>query len=725
MNAYAVGRIEHEVSDDQCEERPSDEGNAADEFEADYEHWLRVRQKTPRARAAGLVGAVSFRPQFYLLPTEPKPGDLRVQAYQQRIPWWQFWRGHVPRWSVRQYLVALADPDLSPDDALRLFGAALYQTKWPVFDGPAVTERFADVDWGQVLRSNPAWMFWLLESPNFPQRAQNMATFMQQEQIARDFLPAGQVSGRPVRLSKKAVEEALRQEGGDVSRAAAKLQANRNYVSNLAKKYELDIPWTREVEEASRALRAASQRQRLLNEGEEGLAARSERLRQWHATMSEEEKRSRSEAKKADWVAIGPKGQEEQSRQIREGWAKMPEEKRAAHRAKIIATRVRRPPEIGRLSPEDETEVTEAIDRAYAWWFDTIGAIDPKKLAAFQARKIPPPGTTKATKEARRQYMQSLSIIREIPRDPGVPALSIIEGWYASATLQRECRRLFGHGPGFLNFLTTAENATIAEWNYWTRWYHHAHQDVQALSLKHRVPLDQVAAIIAVTSPGNQWPTNLAIADYILSGIKTKKDIKGSWKGTSAFPKNGLKVEQILMTASSDPIKGPKVEAFYLQLLDPETSQDFATVDGHMINLWLGLDQSLKFAPGLTSGEDAELRSDLDAAAKEVGIHTQEFQALAWYIWRYSINKEIIPANTLAAARDLVRDRLEEKADAARFRKERERHSLRQFLSEYAKGTYPAAEAMLGELDEEINEIDTGDVGAVRYLPVRRPRQRR
>jgi hypothetical protein len=115
----------------------------------------------------------------------------------------------------------------------------------------------------------------------------------------------------------------------------------------------------------------------------------------------------------------------------------------------------------------------------------------------------------------------------------------------------------------------------------------------------------------------------------------------------------------------------------------------------------------------------------MDAAAKEVGIHTQELQALVWYVWRYSINKEIIPASTLAAAQALVRERLEEKGDATLFRKKRERTSLQQFLSEYAKGTYPMVEAMLDELDEEIKDIDTGEVGAVRYLPVWRPKERR
>jgi len=677
MRYQAVGRIEYEiVPDDQCEERVSDQGNAADEFEADYEHWLRVRQETPRARAAGMVGASAYRKD-------------RVEAALRDAHGHRAEAAALLRTSLRNLasLIRTYQIDLSlyPQESLPRRSDKDYSKK-------------EIVDALQSTRGNQG------------QAAQQLGTTTAHvlQLIRRYHIDVGAFlewqPESPLLLSREEIEEALRETKGNQGQAARNLGIDPNFLLQQIEEHEIDVgsflAWPPSLPEAE-------------EEPEEPEEPWGRGTSRYYA---------KAEVEEALRQTKGNQGQ-------------------AARKLKTTPTHVlqliqrygiditalleRPPSEVGRLSPEDEAMVTEAIDRAYTWWFDTIGAIDPKRLAAFSLRKIPPPGTTKAAKEARRQYMQNLSIIREIPRELGVPVLSIIEGWYASATLQRECRRLFGHGPGFLNFLTTAENATIPEWNYWTRWYHHAHQDVQALSLKHRIALDQVAAIIAVTSPGNQWPVNLAIADYILSGIKTKKDIKGSWKGTSTFPRNGAKVEQILMQASSDPVKGPKVEAFYLQLIDPETNQNFATVDGHMINLWLGLDQPLKYAPHLTSGDDRELRSDMDAAAKEVGIHTQELQALVWYVWRYSINKEIIPASTLAAAQALVRERLEEKGDATLFRKKRERTSLQQFLSEYAKGTYPMVEAMLDELDEEIKDIDTGEVGAVRYLPVWRPKERR
>ena len=58
MSKAKVGRFKYEIEDDdQCEERVSDRGNAADELEHDYWNWLKT--KKPALRRVAGVGARS------------------------------------------------------------------------------------------------------------------------------------------------------------------------------------------------------------------------------------------------------------------------------------------------------------------------------------------------------------------------------------------------------------------------------------------------------------------------------------------------------------------------------------------------------------------------------------------------------------------------------------------------------------------------------------------
>lgn len=347
-----------------------------------------------------------------------------------------------------------------------------------------------------------------------------------------------------------------------------------------------------------------------------------------------------------------------------------------------------------------EVKIQEAIDRAYAWWFGAVGAFeDPYSL-----RGIPSPlGKTREEKEARRKYLQDLSTIKEMPRDQTVLDLGILHNWKDNVRLREECKRLFGRSPGFYNFLTIAENATPPEFDYWVHWYNKASDDVRRLSLKHGVAFEVVAAIVAVTSPGNLWISNLAVADYLLAGYRSK-DPRGPGYRASAWPANARKVEKMLVASNTDQVRGPKVEAFFAQLVDPSASLDFATIDGHMINMWYGLDQPLKKAPGVTRTRNQEIQDDLSSVARLFHVHTQQLQAVLWYVWRYSSNKITIPARIMRLSQRLIESRLEEKASQVMSRKKYQLSQLRGLLQDVSGHERELVHLAINDLQRDIGE---------------------
>lgn len=337
--------------------------------------------------------------------------------------------------------------------------------------------------------------------------------------------------------------------------------------------------------------------------------------------------------------------------------------------------------------PSSEDAATESIDRAYAWWLGGVGAVSRRE--DYLRRGIPPPESHAKTRKEiqnRRAYIESLSMIKETPRDPSLEPLGVVD-WYAAPSLMREIYRLFGRSPGYYNYIVTAESATDAEWDYWTHWYHMAHEDIEFLAAKHDVALPIVAAIVAVLSPGNTWNMNLAAADYLLAGRALRLSPEEVTKGVTSFPANAKKALAMLRAAGTDALNGPKVEPFFMQLVDPENNQNFATIDGHMINLWLGVDLGVKGAPHLTRAEHAELRKDLDAAAQLFSgskpVHTQELQALLWYLWKCSTSQQKIPANLIRGAEEALRERILEKAEEIRARKSHIYRGLERYMHEH------------------------------------------
>lgn len=211
---------------------------------------------------------------------------------------------------------------------------------------------------------------------------------------------------------------------------------------------------------------------------------------------------------------------------------------------------------------------------------------------------------------------------------------------------------------GVQNIKAVYNSANEDEKNFWGDWYFAAKDNVAKLSEKYSLPLEVVAAVVAVLSPGNRWITNLHAANQLIAGYQNaKRDGVDLVIKTNAYPENVKKAIEILKTGDVSLVTGPKVTVFFNSLVDPLKSASNLVLDGHAINIWRGEKRRLK-GIRLTNQQRERMLQDYHTAANELGISVQSLQAVTWYIWKYT-NKapDIMPSEVIE---DKVQDALEQ-----------------------------------------------------------------
>lgn len=181
---------------------------------------------------------------------------------------------------------------------------------------------------------------------------------------------------------------------------------------------------------------------------------------------------------------------------------------------------------------------------------------------------------------------------------------------------------------GYNNIMQILKQATPEEVDYWGRWYHHAHDHVKALAQRYNEPFEVVAAVVAVLSPGNTWANNLKAAEGILAG-KNK---------VNAYPRQERVARDILITANTKLVSGPKVSVFYQSLLDPKYVENHLVLDGHAINIWRGSKTNLKGVSQPSLSERESMLKDYQRAALDSELPVQAVQAITWFLWKSAKN---------------------------------------------------------------------------------------
>lgn len=171
-------------------------------------------------------------------------------------------------------------------------------------------------------------------------------------------------------------------------------------------------------------------------------------------------------------------------------------------------------------------------------------------------------------------------------------------------------------------------------------WYLNAHEIAKGIAAKYDIPVERAVGVIAAISPGNNWGRNVMEADeFIHAFVKGHKLPSVGVYGRRNVAKarrilNGESGERVLHTKT-----GPKVWAFYCNILSPLTSQEL-TVDRHAKALAYNYPAT---RPGYASNDKLSvvgrkefkyLVRHYQVIAERLGLVPHQLQAVTWVTWK-------------------------------------------------------------------------------------------
>lgn len=174
------------------------------------------------------------------------------------------------------------------------------------------------------------------------------------------------------------------------------------------------------------------------------------------------------------------------------------------------------------------------------------------------------------------------------------------------------------------NILAVYRDASDAHKREGSRWYHAAHTFARGLSERYGITLEQSAGIIAALSPQCSWARNMTCADQLVRTGDTSGVLGGSKRKAQAILAGGNPL---------DVLRGPKVRAFYANILDPAGSQD-VTVDSHATDVAMGQRFASRRFPLDRLGRYERIAEAYALAAAMVGVLPLTMQAICWVAWR-------------------------------------------------------------------------------------------
>ena len=170
------------------------------------------------------------------------------------------------------------------------------------------------------------------------------------------------------------------------------------------------------------------------------------------------------------------------------------------------------------------------------------------------------------------------------------------------------------------NILATYKQATDDEMSGGLAWYFEANAIARELG---NGDVEFGAALLAVLSPLEKWERNVAVA---------RLAVAYGYPYPTTTDKMGKVTRLLSGETPADVVSGPKVTAFYNNILDP--SGDHVTIDRHAIDIAFGVVHTDKSRPAGTKKLIAELSDAYRNVAATLNIVPLELQAITWVAWR-------------------------------------------------------------------------------------------
>jgi len=182
-----------------------------------------------------------------------------------------------------------------------------------------------------------------------------------------------------------------------------------------------------------------------------------------------------------------------------------------------------------------------------------------------------------------------------------------------------------------------ADDRTVAEGLVW---YAAQHATLEALALRHEIPVVSVCGVCAALSPGSEWSRNVYDTSQLLKDNSTLVGVYGRRNRDKALAIMGG--TNPLHVLGSNP-KYQKTVSFFLNLAYPNNPLA-VTVDRHMKCAGFGIKENRDANSIVTKSEYVAVEQAIRQLADENRILPHQQQAIIWLQWKKQVKESVFHA---------------------------------------------------------------------------------
>jgi len=172
--------------------------------------------------------------------------------------------------------------------------------------------------------------------------------------------------------------------------------------------------------------------------------------------------------------------------------------------------------------------------------------------------------------------------------------------------------------------------------------YERYHIVMQAYADEYNVPLDRTIAAFCALSPNNDYYGNLRSLASVLQGYRDNVPLAHIKVSTYRHCRDRAYSYVTGAVVFLDQSKGPKIRAFYHNLLNPASNR-YVTVDGHMVAAWRAEELTMKQAIVRTRKEYTTISDGIKRLARREGLIPNQAQAIMWFARKRTRNIKYDP----------------------------------------------------------------------------------
>lgn len=159
--------------------------------------------------------------------------------------------------------------------------------------------------------------------------------------------------------------------------------------------------------------------------------------------------------------------------------------------------------------------------------------------------------------------------------------------------------------------------------------YRRYHQVIQMFADRYDAPFDRTLAAFVALSPNSDYFGNLRSLASVLQAHQKRHPQEQATVSTYNHCRARAWGYLTGETRFLDTVKGPKIRAFYHNILDPDCPKH-VTIDGHMVCAYRGVELTMKEVL-IRGGEYKRIADRTKRLARDLGLLPNQLQAIIWF----------------------------------------------------------------------------------------------